>query len=352
MPDTACESAVGYRPEYAFDQSPSPARVIEVADGVLWLRMPLPFALDHINLWVLADGDGWTIVDTGIRRDETINLWCELFAEPLASRRAQRLICTHFHPDHFGLAGWLSREHGLPLTMTRGEWIMGRMLCLDGEGAFTRAMAEFFASHGLSDKWTTPLASRGNVYATRVETPPASFIRIVNDEQIEIGGRSWRVIVGTGHAPEHATLYCRDLGVLISGDQILPRITSNIGVWASEPESNPLADFLGSLDRFRDLPRDTLVLPSHGRPFRGLHGRLDELVEHHDQRLDDVVAACTDSKTAADILPVLFRRELDGHQMVFAMGESIAHLSYLVADGRLTRTRDADGLFRFRSATP
>jgi glyoxylase-like metal-dependent hydrolase (beta-lactamase superfamily II) len=340
-----------YRPDYAFDAAPAPGPVTEVADGVLWLRMPLPFALDHINLWALADGDGWTLVDTGINRDETKELWRDLFAGPLAGRPAGRLICTHFHPDHFGLAGWLCGEHGIGLTMTRAEWTMGTMIRLDTEGAFSRSMADFYRGHGLGEEWTGPLAARGNMYATRVDLPPNSYLRIVDGDEIDIGGRVWRVIVGTGHAPEHACLYCADLGVLISGDQVLPRITSNVSVWASEPDADPLADFLGSLDRFRGLPEDTLVLPSHGLPFRGLDGRLDDLARHHDDRLAEVAEACPDWRSAADIVPVLFRRELDGHQMTFAMGESIAHLAYLEAQGRLASGRGDDGIMRYRVAT-
>ncbi len=348
MPDLA--TTAPYRPDYAFDEAPAAGSVTAVADGVLWLRMPLPFALDHINLWALADGDGWTLVDTGINNDETRGLWRALFAGPLAARPVGRLICTHFHPDHFGLAGWLCDEAGIGLTMTRGEWAMGTMLRLDAAGDFNRAMADFYRRHGLDEERAGPLAARGNTYATRVGRPPGAYTRMVDGQEIEIGGRAWRVIIGTGHAPEHACLYCAELDVLIAGDQILPRITSNVSVWASEPDADPLADFLGSLDRFRGLPEKTLVLPSHGLPFRGLDGRLDDLARHHDDRLAEVVTACGDWQSAADILPVLFRRKLDSHQIAFAMGESIAHLAYLAARERLIVDCGDDGVVRFRAA--
>ncbi|MCP4328938.1 MAG: MBL fold metallo-hydrolase [Alphaproteobacteria bacterium] len=343
------DSAPAYHPDYAFSEAPAPGAVIEVADGVQWLRMPLPFALDHINLWALADGDGWLLVDTGIQRDETKELWGKLVGGPLRSMPPRRLLCTHFHPDHFGLAGWLCDEYDLPLTMTRGEWTMGTMLRLDADAAFNESMAAFFLRHGLAAELAAPLGQRGNVYATRVAMPPLSYRRIADDDEIEIGGRCWRVIVGTGHAPEHACLYCAELGVLISGDQILPRITSNVSVWASEPEADPLAEFLDSLGRFRDLPADTLVLPSHGLPFRGLHGRLDDLIQHHDARLGEVVDGCRDWRSAADILPVLFRRPLDGHQIVFAMGESIAHLSHLARRGLIECSTNDEGIVRYRA---
>lgn len=337
-----------YRPDYVVDAAPAPGEAVEIADGILWVRMPLPFALDHINLWILEDHARWSHVDTGLNREETRDLWKSLFAGPLTGRRAERLICTHFHPDHFGLAGWFERAFDVPLTMTRGEWTQGSMLRLDHEGRFNRAMADFFRRHGLAEEWAAPMAARGNVYASRVDVPPASFKRIGDGDVIDVGGRRWRVIIGTGHAPEHACLYCDDARVLISGDQILPKITSNVSVWASEPGADPLADFLGSLDRFRSLPEDTLVLPSHGLPFRGLHGRLDDLVRHHDERLGELAESCPQWRSAADVVPVLFRRRLDGHQMVFAMGESIAHMTHLAALGRLQSAAGEDGIFRFR----
>lgn len=348
MPDNG--HAAPYRPLYAFDEPPAPATVTEVADGVLWVRMPLPFALDHINLWVLEDGDGWTLVDTGINREETRALWDGLFAGPLAGRPLRRLVCTHFHPDHFGLAGWFEETRGAPLTMTRGEWTQGTMIHGDATARFNLSMADFYRRHGLAEEWTAPLAGRGNAYAERVYAPPISFTRVRDDDEIAIGGRRWRVVVGTGHAPEHACLHSAEAGLLISGDQVLPRITSNVSVHASEPDADPLSDFLGSLDRFRGLSGDTLVLPSHGLPFRGLEGRLDDLRHHHDERLAEVRDACTDWRSAADIVPVLFRRKLDGHQMIFAMGESIAHLAHLAALGTLARGTGEDGIIRYRRA--
>jgi glyoxylase-like metal-dependent hydrolase (beta-lactamase superfamily II) len=170
---------------------------------------------------------------------------------------------------------------------------------------------------------------------------------------LRIGRRQWRVITAFGHAPEHACLFSADGDggpVLISGDQVLPRITTNVGVWGNQPEADPLAQFLRSMDKFRPLPQDTLVLPSHGRVFRGLHQRLDELQAHHAQRLAELEAALDTPKTAAEVLPVLFRRPLDHHQLVFAIAEAIAHLHYLWYAGRATRQRDNDGLWVFQRA--
>lgn len=337
---------------YAFPEAPAPARLITVAPGVHWLRMPLPFALDHINLWLVEDGapdaSGWTLIDTGICRDEVKALWRRLVAGPMTGRSVRRVIATHFHPDHVGLAGWLAAEHHVPLWMTRGEWLMTALLQRDVEGVAAAEQVAFYRRNGLSEDWAAPLAERGNTYRRRIAPPPAGFHRIVDGEEIAIGDERWTVIVGTGHAPEHACLYCARLGVLISGDQILPKITPNVSLFAGEPDSDPLGDFLRSLDRFRGLPEDTLVLPSHGFPFRGLGARLDAMAEHHEARLLEIIEACDTPRTAAEMIPLLFRRTLDVHQIMFAMGESLAHLAHLAAAGRLARVIGADGLVRYR----
>jgi len=336
--------------DYPFPERPQPGGLVEVGPGVFWLRMPLPFALDHINLWLLEDGDGWTIVDTGICRDEVKALWRELLAGPMAGRPVKRVIVTHFHPDHVGLAGWLAAELAVAVWMSQTEWLMAALLHGDELGEVAGRQVAFYRRHGLAEDWLEPVAARGNAYRKRVSAPPPAYRRIVEGEVIDVGGRGWRVIVGTGHAPEHACLYCESLGILISGDQILPKITPNVSVFATEPDANPLKLYLDSLQRFRPLPAGTLVLPSHGLPFLGLSARLDHLRVHHDARLDEVLAACTAPRSAAEIIPVLFRRTLDSHQITFAMGESLAHLAYLSAVGRLRQEHGADGVVRFAPA--
>jgi len=335
---------------YPFDQGPAAGAVVEVASDVFWIRMPLPFALDHINLWALSDGDGWTLIDTGIDHRDVRALWRRLLAGALAGRPIRHLICTHFHPDHFGLAGWFDRDHGVALSMTRGEWTLGSLMHAGGGAAFNQAMARFFQGHGLTEEWAAPIAARDNVYARLVAAPPSSFRRLRDGDEIAVGGRSWRVVVGTGHAPEHACLHCAADDILISGDQVLPRITTNVSVWPSEPEADPLGDFLATVDRLRALPETTLVLPSHGLPFRGLPARLEALRRHHEDRLAEIVAECDDWRTAFDVLPVLFSRPLDDQQIIFAMGEAIAHLAHLRERGVVERRAGDDGVVRFRRA--
>jgi glyoxylase-like metal-dependent hydrolase (beta-lactamase superfamily II) len=327
---------------------PQPGTTFEVGPGVRWLRMPLPYQLNHINLWLLEDGEGWTLVDCGIALDDTKRLWEKLFAIHRIRSGHSRLLCTHFHPDHMGLAGWLSAKLDAELWTTRAEWLFGRMLYLDASGDGQKDIAQHYARNGLDEERARNVFTRGNTYRAVVSEPPRSFHRIRHGERVEIGGRSWEVIVGLGHAPEQACLYSADLRMLIAGDQILPKITPNVGVWATEPHADPLTDYLSSLERFRPLPPDTLVLPSHGFPFRGLHARIDQLQDHHEQRFARLRGAFNGtSKTAMELVPVLFPQELDIFQVGFALGETLAHLAAMETRGEIRRAGESDGKVRF-----
>jgi len=333
---------------HAYSEAVAAGQTIEVAPGVHWLRMPLPFALDHINLWLLEDGDGVTMVDTGYTLPEVQAAWEQIWESFLRGRKITRLIITHFHPDHSGLAWWHCRHWGIMPWMTGAEWLSCGMALHGADPINVEARLDFYANHGVEESMLAEM--RGGLTHFTEGTPrlPTAFRRIADNDEISINGRRWIVRVGRGHAPEHACLHCPELGVLISGDQILPKITPNVSVWFSEPFAEPLGQFLDSIQRFRSLPKDTLVLPSHKLPFRGLHTRLDELERHHAARLHEAHAACeTKPHTANEILKILFRRDLDYHQTGFALGESLAHLHHLVAKGLLVREIDADGRVRF-----
>jgi glyoxylase-like metal-dependent hydrolase (beta-lactamase superfamily II) len=335
------------------DRLPGPAVRIEVAPGVHWIRMPLPFALDHINLWLLRDdfeGEGWTLIDCGIASDETRALWTRLFESGLDGLPIRRLLCTHTHPDHVGSAHWLQQRFGAPLWMTMGEYGLGRVLSSSLPGADSDAAAEHFRRHGIAPgpQLEAIRVRGGDHFARLVPSMPTSFRRIREGERIAIGGRLWRVIIGLGHSPEHAALYCEADALMLSGDMVLPRISTNVSVWEIEPESNPVDWFLESLGRFEICREDTLVLPSHGRPFRGLHTRLAQLRAHHLERLEVVLAACGQSPhTAAQMVPVMFERRFDTHQLTFALGEALAHLHSLWYAGRVRRLIDDAGVIRF-----
>jgi glyoxylase-like metal-dependent hydrolase (beta-lactamase superfamily II) len=312
--------------------------------------MPLPFALDHINLWLLADGADWTLVDCGVNSPAAIALWDRLIGERLGGQKIVRLIATHYHADHVGLGGWHARRWGAPLWMTEGEYLTALALYYETPSHHRGSMFDLFRVHGLEEARIDGMKSFSGAYPRLITELPHTFRRIMPDEKIAIGGRSWRVLAGYGHAPEHASLFCEELGVMIAGDMVLPRISTNISVRPVEPDGDPLARFLESLQRFTALPQQTLVLPSHGLPFRGLHGRLAQLQAHHAERLAELRAACDEPRCARDLVPILFRRQLDERAWYFAMGECIAHLNYLMHAGDVERSRKTDGVWRFARA--
>ncbi|HEY6774474.1 MAG TPA: MBL fold metallo-hydrolase [Oxalicibacterium sp.] len=343
--------------DYPFgDALPETGTLFDVAPGIKWLRMGLPFALNHINLWLLEDEietengmqRGWTVIDCGIANDATRAAWEQIFATQLNGLPIVRVICTHCHPDHVGLADWICQRWNVPLWMTTGEYGFARMMSAALPGSDGTAMFPFFKLHGLTDpQMLKELEGRHSYYPTLAPSVPQSYVRLHDEQNVRIGQRNWRVITGFGHSPEHAALYCEELNVLISGDMVLPRISTNVSVFAIEPESNPVQQFLDSLLKYKDLPADTLVMPSHGKPFRGLHTRIQQLFDHHAARLEEVLAACATPQSAADIVPIMFRRPLDSHQLSFALGEALAHLHKLWFDGILKRTSIIDNTIRF-----
>ncbi|HJV61098.1 MAG TPA: MBL fold metallo-hydrolase [Albitalea sp.] len=343
------------------DTLPATGRTLEVAPGVRWLRMALPFALDHINLWLLRDEQdgraGWTIVDCGITNNATRAAWEEVFANELDGLPVLRVIVTHMHPDHIGLAHWLTERWSEPgrecrLWISATDYNAARLASASTTGFGGASAAAFMASHGLTDPASVEkIKARSNYYASMVPQVPKRFRRLLAGDTLRIGEHDWSCHVGYGHAPEHISLHCPSLGLLVSGDMVLPRISTNVSVIDLEPEANPLPLYLASIARLRALPADTLVLPSHGRPFRGLHRRIEQLEAHHDERFAELLQACrTGPRSAADLLAVLFKRPLDLHQTTFAMGESVAHLNALWLAGRLRRTLDSDGVYRFSPA--
>lgn len=340
--------------EYPFPTPPPPGSALELAPGLRWIRMPLPFALDHVNLWLLGDGDAVTLVDCGYGNAPTRAWWESLFATALAGRTLSRIIVTHCHPDHVGNAAWLAARSGAPVVMTHAEFLTAHALHGGHSGHGHDAIVALLARHGLAGDALAALASRGNPYHRGVPDVPETYVRVREGQASTAGGHSWRVIEGHGHSPEHASLYSEAAGVLVSGDMLLPKISTFISIWTIEPDADPLAHFLDSLAPFAALPEQTLVLPSHGLPFRGIAQRVAELRAHHAARLDELAAAAGAAARpvcAAELLPVLFQRELDAQQLFFAMCEAIAHLNHLWHAGRLTRKIGAGGAIHFEHST-
>ncbi len=355
-----------YGLRYPCGEPPKPGEFKPVAPGVLWLRMPLPFSLNHINLWAIADeddnGPGWAIVDTGTKTPEALTAWRTLIAAdgPLAATpqgaRITRILCTHMHPDHVGMAGWLTRKFQCRLWMTRLEYLTCRTLAADTGREAPEDAIRFYQQAGWSEEALDVYRARFGGFGKYLHALPDSFRRLSDGERFAIGAHTWRVIVGRGHSPEHACLLCDDLDLLISGDQVLPRISSNVSVFPTEPDADPLGDWLASLAHLRSTLGDRLlVLPAHGEPFHGLHARLDRLASGHDRGLTRLRRSLADSpKRAIDVFGALFARPIDGKGELLGMatGESLAHINHLVALGEAVSETGADGVRRYRLKAP
>ena len=330
--------------------APAPNSVVPIAPGIVWIRLALPFALDHVNVYLIEDGGGWALVDTGIRDDRTIAAWEELLDGELRDKPISRLIVTHFHSDHSGMAGWLCRRLRVPLYITHTEYLRSAALLQERHSDTSESWNRFYQRAGLSAERTGLIARSGHRYMQHTTGLIPARILAAGDA-LTIGQRKWHALTGAGHSPEQLMLYCPADGVLLSADHILARISPNVSVYHAEPEADPLGQYLTSLDDVpQSVDRDVLVLPGHNLPFRGLHARTAQLKLHHAARCDLIEAACRSApQTVADLLPVLFPRPLDPQQTSFAIGEAFAHVNYMVARRRLASSGGHDGGDQYRA---
>ncbi len=338
---------------FPFPEPPKTCEVSEVAKGVLWLRIPLPFRLNHINIYLIDDddGDGWAVLDTGIANTATRKLWEALLAGPLAGRKLTRLIVSHYHPDHIGLAGWLAERFGLPLLTTQTSYLQCLNISLSPGALDAKVYHDFYIRNGLQPETTALVTTQGHNYLKMVTPLPPVFQRIVAGDTLKIGGRSFEVLTGDGHAPEQAMLYCAEDKLFFGADQVLEKISPNVSVWAVDSRGDPLGLYLRSLrDLKAQLPPDVLVLPGHQMPFIGLHTRASELIAHHETRCAAIEGACREPKSAAELLPTIFHRPLDPHEMSFAFSEVLAHVNYMLRQGTLVWAEAQTGIERVIAA--
>ena len=329
---------------YPFDEKvPTSTDVIEVAKGILWARIPLPWSLDHINVYLFDEGDGWSVVDTGARGKTGIQAWQEIEESVLNGKLIKRVIATHMHPDHLGLAGWLVERFDAEFWITQAEYLLAQTLWHSAAAEFPESELTYLFRGGVDRKYEPMIRAAGyGNYKRGVYTLPPTYFRMEDGNIIELGGRKWRVVIGRGHSPEHACLSCLDEPLFIGGDQILPEITSNVSVYAREPKGNPLAHWLSSLDRMRAIDGDPLVLPSHGRVFFGLQKRIDALIDGHLQKLEKLHAWCEEPRTAVKTFRALYRRKIEGMDFYLALGEAIAHIHLLESLDLLDRDFDGE----------
>jgi glyoxylase-like metal-dependent hydrolase (beta-lactamase superfamily II) len=332
---------------YLYAAPPAAGAALEVAPGLLWARLPLPLALDHVNVWIADDGDGWTIVDCGIDTADARAIWQALQGDVLQGKPVRRLVVTHGHPDHIGMARPLVEDLSIPLVATRIEYDAAKRMHQDAGKGIPADQVAFLVAHGYPQEAAETRSGFARIVNPLTPDPPPLDTVIADHETIRFGQRDWRVIVAGGHAPEHASFYDPVGRVLIAGDQILPRITPFVGVGFREPDADPLRLYLESLALFDTLPADTLVLPGHGLPFYGLPTRLDELRKHHDKRLDQVAEGLDPPQHAYEMARRLFPRAIGtGHERL-AIAETIAHLNYLLVENRIARRPDARGVLMF-----
>lgn len=336
--------SVPYR--FPYPAPPALGEVIEVARGILWLQLPLPFQLNHVNLYLVEDGNGYALIDTGLGNAATIASWEALLAGRLRERPLTRIIGTHYHPDHIGMAGWLCERLGVTLLMSEMEYLHARLLTINTGHTVDGPHREFYRQHGLDEETTRVLVSDGRRYLRLVTGLPQRFHSIAAGETLQIGGRQFDVLTGGGHSPDQVMLHCAAENILLCADQVLARISPNISVFAMNPEGDPLGNYLRSLAALKHgIADETLLLPGHERPFVGLHARLDELMAHHEARCAAILSACAgQDHSGAELVPVVFRRRIeDPHQMGFAFSEAMAHVNLLVRRGQL---RAVSGRFR------
>ena len=336
---------------YPFDNRPNPGELIEVGPGIFWVRMPLPISLNHINLWMLEEQDGWTLVDTGMATEDTKALWEEIFSTHLNSKPVKQVIVTHMHFDHLGLAGWLVEKWGATLCMSRTEYLSSRVIINEIKSDPPEATVAFFRAAGVEESILDEFKVRFNNRSDFVSPLPSHYKRLTDNQVLQIGSLQWTVIIVEGHSPEHICLHCKSLNIMIAGDQILPRISPNISVRPDEPRANPLHNFLRSCESLKNrLNKDVLILPSHGDPFYGVHLRLQDMINEHKKGLQDLLEFCSQPRSVADVFPILFKSKINIGNMVIAVGEAVANLNYLVSSKELVVNIGSDGIARYKQA--
>ncbi|TRD20727.1 MBL fold metallo-hydrolase [Palleronia caenipelagi] len=333
---------------YPWDSPPEFGVPVQVAEGIEWVRIPLPMKLDHVNCYLLDGPDGVTLIDTGLNTRKTRDIWSNV----LGDRQVQKVLITHHHPDHVGLAGWFQTEFGAELLSSRTSWLMTRMLQLDEQPLPVPETLAFWRAAGMdAEIYAERLTERPLNYCDAVWPLPLGYRRVVDGSVLELGSRRWRVRFGAGHAPDHITLWEEGGDLVIGGDQILASISPNLGVYPTEPEADPVGDWIMACEKLL-LPAEDrhLVLPGHKLPFTGLPFRLRQLIDNHHSALERLHGALAEPLTAGQCFGVLYGRRIGKGEYGLALVEALGHCLHLMHEGRATREITEDGLWLFRAA--
>ena len=334
---------------FAYEAAPAPGDVTKIADGLFWARLPLPFRLNHVNVWLLEEADGWSVIDTGCATPAIRACWEKLLDGPMRGEAVRRLIATHGHVDHIGLAGWLVDRFGAEFVGTFGEWVWARISHARDVPGSNLEHHRFLIGHGFDEAGAEFMLKSRHRFMDLSSTIPGAITEIRDGQTFRMGQRDWTVMVTRGHAFEHAAFYCEHENILIAGDHLLPTITPVIAVYEMLPRADPLGDYLDSFKQFADIPNDALVLPSHGMPYRGIHTRIQQLNDHHAERLDATIGHLRRPQNALALSKAMFPHIEGPENVGFALGEVLAHINYLVHDGSVGATSDAQGRIVYES---
>ena len=335
------------RLNFPIDDIPKNGESLKIADGLTWVRMPLPMSLNHINLWLIGENNDQTLVDTGMHLPEVVEKWTALINKESFS--IKRVFITHMHPDHVGMGGWFVDQHNCEFMMSRTDYLQCRVLSADKTGNVPQVAIDFYKKAGMKEEALERYVSRFGFFGSIIYPLPSSYQRVKDGDIFNFGEREWKVLEGSGHTMEHLCLYSLDEEYLISGDQILPTISSHVGVFPTEPEANPLEDWINSCKRLKSqVNEEVLVLPAHGRPFIGAHKRLDALINLHEANLESLHDLLKEPRKATETFSVLFNREIDENNFLMALGESLAHLNCLEHRGSISKDL-IDGVYHYEA---
>ncbi len=317
--------------------------IVEVSPNIFQVRVPIPFPLRNVQCYLVRETDGWTMVDTGLNYPAALEAWDGAFrALRMKPRDIRRIVLTHTHPDHFGLAGHFQRLADAPVYALNEEIeIIPREW--PPEEIAIPLLSRFFRHHGAPDQVLGRVAGRSRE-VIEMTNPLPVLVPLHEGEDIRIGGQPYRVIWVPGHADGHLVLYRRSDGLMFIGDHVLMKITPNIALWP-QLEFNPLQKYLASLDKISQF-KTQIALPGHRAIVHDVPARVAEIKQHHQVRLHETLVAAGKGNNGYQVARALFPHLVTADDIRLGMIEALSHLEYLTQAGKLERLEGA--VMRYR----